>query len=128
MSAMLGSCGIDCALCPAHIATSRNDDALRAKTAAEWSKMFGSEIKPENINCKGCRTDTGVQIAHCAVCEIRICAEGRKVENCAPCPDYPCGKLDFIFKADAGAKDRLDAIKAKCKPARKCGKGRKKDR
>ena len=33
---MIGYCGLDCAQCEAFIATQNNDDALRAKVAAEW--------------------------------------------------------------------------------------------
>ncbi len=115
MRSMISCCGIDCVQCPAHVATMKNDAALRAKTAAEWSKMFGAEIKPEHINCKGCRTATGVQISHCSVCEIRKCVTGKKIRNCATCADYACSKLDFIFTADPKTKERLDEIRKKAK-------------
>lgn len=122
MNAMIGSCGLDCVKCPAYVATARNDDALRAKTASEWSKMFGADIRPEHINCEGCHAKSGVQIAHCSVCEIRLCAAGKKFENCAPCADFPCGKLDFIFKADAEAKARLNGMRPGTKKKRNAPK------
>ena len=37
MAKMLSMCGLDCAACPAFIAHQTGDQALRAKTAAEWS-------------------------------------------------------------------------------------------
>ena len=54
MPELLACCGIDCNACPALIATRTNDAALRAKTAAEWSKSFGHDFKPEQVNCSGC--------------------------------------------------------------------------
>jgi len=46
MPELLSYCGIDCDACPALIATRTNDSALRAKTAVEWSKSFGHDVKP----------------------------------------------------------------------------------
>ena len=59
MPEMIAYCGIDCNACPALIATRTNDAALRAKTAAEWSKSFGHDFKPEQVNCAGCATLAG---------------------------------------------------------------------
>mgnify|MGYP001146697923 CR=1 FL=1 len=47
-------CGIDCTECKAFIATQKNDNTMRRQVADEWSKEFGHEIKPEEINCDGC--------------------------------------------------------------------------
>jgi len=47
-------CGIDCTECKAFIATQKNDNTMRRQVADEWSKAFGYEIKPEEINCDGC--------------------------------------------------------------------------
>ena len=114
MSELLGYCGIDCGACPALIATRTNDAALRAKTAAEWSKSFGHDFKPEEINCTGCPTETGPHIAYCdAVCEIRKCARGRKVATCADCADYGCAPLAGFLKNAPEAKARLDAVRAR---------------
>ena len=52
-----GYCGLKCGECPAHIAMETDDDALRAKTAAEWNAQHGSDMKPEEINCAGCRDE-----------------------------------------------------------------------
>jgi hypothetical protein len=43
----LAMCGLDCAACPASIAYRTNDQALRVKTAAAWSKGFKVELKPD---------------------------------------------------------------------------------
>src|SRR4030042_34911 len=50
----LGVCGLDCAACPAFIARKTDDQALRVQTAAEWSKLYKTDRKPEAHNCVGC--------------------------------------------------------------------------
>ena len=71
MSRIVGSCGIVCTECPAFIAYRTNDQALREKTSEEWSEMYGAPIKAADINCVGCLATEGVQISHCAECDIR---------------------------------------------------------
>jgi hypothetical protein len=112
MPELLSYCGIDCDACPALIATRTNDEALRAKTAAEWSKSFGHDFKPEQVNCTGCTTD-GAHIGYCSMCEIRKCAVSRKLENCALCADYGCATLAGFHKNAPEAKARLDAVRAR---------------
>jgi hypothetical protein len=112
MPEMIAFCGIDCEACPAQIATRTNDAALRAKTAAEWSKSFGHEFKPEQVNCVGC-TNEGAHIGYCGMCGIRKCAASRKVATCANCADYGCATLAGFHKNAPEAKVRLDAIRAR---------------
>lgn len=52
---LIACCGLDCEKCDARIATLADDNALREKTAALWSKLNGAQITPEMINCTGCR-------------------------------------------------------------------------
>ena len=112
MPELMAYCGIDCDACPALIATRTNDAALRAKTAAEWSKMYGHELKPEEINCTGCTTEAGPHVVYCeSMCEIRKCARGRKVENCATCADYGCATLAGFLKNVPDARARLEALR-----------------
>lgn len=110
MDKILAYCGLYCTECPAYIAKQTNDDELRKKTAEEWSKMFNSEIKPEDINCDSCLTKDGVVIQYCNVCEIRKCAQEKNVENCAFCEEYTCEKLEKWFKNVPNAKALLDQI------------------
>lgn len=111
MNGIIALCGLDCTACPAFIARQNNDDELRKKTAEDWSKAFGAEITPEQINCVGCLATEGVQISYCGECEIRKCGLEKKVENCAYCDDYICEKLEKWFKNVPDAKQRLDTIK-----------------
>lgn len=116
MPEMIAYCGIDCGACPALIATQKNDDELRKKTAAEWSKMFGHDFKPEEINCTGCLSD-GAHVYYCDnMCEIRKCARPRKVENCGYCAEYACEKLTGFLKSVPEAKKRLEEVRARRQP------------
>jgi hypothetical protein len=110
-SRMLGMCGLDCAACPAFIAHRTDDQALRTKTADEWSKQFNVTLKPEDINCVGCLRTEGVHIGHCAECEIRKCGRARNVPNCALCPDYPCEKIANFLANVPPAKANLEDIR-----------------
>lgn len=105
MSEMMAFCGLLCDQCGAYKATVNNDDALRKKTAEEWSKMFNAEIKPEDVNCLGCMSD--VLFSHCSVCEIRACAIEKKKDDCGKCESFACGKVEGILKYDEAARERL---------------------
>jgi hypothetical protein len=113
MSKTIAVCGIDCATCPTFIATRTNDGKLRAETAKQWSAAYKAEIKPEDLNCVGCAVEEGPHFNYCAeMCEIRKCGRGRKVANCAGCPDYACDKLAAIFKMAPEAEATLDGLRA----------------
>jgi hypothetical protein len=88
-----------------------NDDALREKTAKEWSKNYGFDCKPEMVNCHGCFATDGVQIGHCAECGVRLCAIGKSRENCAKCPDYGCEKITDFWKASPDSKKNLETLR-----------------
>ena len=103
-----GFCGIDCEKCPAYLATIRNDEALREKTATEWSKMFHSDFKAEDIVCHGCQARGETVFGYCSQCQIRICALAREVITCAECSDYGCEKLSEFFKMIPNEKERMD--------------------
>jgi hypothetical protein len=90
MDKLIAVCGLDCAQCPAFIASRTNDDDLRKKTAAEWKQSYNFDFTPEMINCHGCLSTDGVQIGHCAVCEMRTCALSKNAKSCAHCAEYPC--------------------------------------
>lgn len=108
----LAMCGLDCAACPAFIAHKTNDQALRVKTAAEWSQQFKVELKPEDINCVGCLKTKGVLFSHCSKCDIRKCGLARKVKNCALCPDYSsCEKIGKFIANVPPAKANLEEVR-----------------
>lgn len=110
MANALGRCGINCSMCQAFIATQTDDAALREKTAEQWSRDYHSDIKPEHIVCDGC-VSLGRHFQYCSVCEIRSCAESRKLINCGQCSDYACDKLMMFFAMVPAAQENLDAYR-----------------
>lgn len=109
MDQMISHCGLICGDCNAYKATVNGDEALRKQTAEEWSRIFGADIKAEDINCLGCKT--GINFGYCKVCEVRACSMGRELNNCAGCDSFSCGKLDEIFKFSPEARERLEKLR-----------------
>ena len=107
---MISCCGLDCSKCGAYIATKTDDDKKREEIAKQWSEMYNADIKPEDINCTGCRSD-GQKFLHCYVCEIRKCCMEKGVENCAGCDMYICDKLEDFFKMAPEARKKLDELR-----------------
>lgn len=112
MSDMLSFCGLACSECGAFLATREDDDEKRGEVAALWSKLYGADIKPEDINCYGCLSEGEIVFSYCKVCEIRKCGTEKGLENCAHCEDYACEKLAKFFEMVPEAKKRLDKIRA----------------
>ena len=113
MNGVVGYCGIVCSDCPVLIATVRNDDAERRRVAELFTRQYGREYKPEDINCDGCLSASPRIFYYCNVCEIRKCGMANKVESCGFCKEYPCEKLSKLFAEYSKAKETLDAIRRK---------------
>ena len=113
MEEMISFCGLLCNECGAFIATQNDDDEKRAEVAEQWSKQYHADLKPEDINCDGCISNSERLFGHCRVCEIRKCGKGKAIDNCAHCDEYACEKLEKIFQMVPDAKKRLDEIKSK---------------
>ena len=64
MRDMIAYCGLDCEKCDAYIATVNDDQALRERTAELWAALNGAPIRPEHINCEGCRA-SGLKTVFC---------------------------------------------------------------
>ena len=89
MNQLIGCCGLDCEACDARIATLTNDNALRKKTAALWTKLNGVTILPEMINCTGCRVE-GAKTPFCdRLCPVYNCVREKGLDTCAD-----CGKME----------------------------------
>jgi len=111
MSQMIAYCGLVCSKCPTFLATQNNDDDARAKTADYYARKFGFNLKPEEINCDGCKSRSGLLIAYCRSCEIRQCCGERGFIHCAVCPDQPCEKLTKFHAFSPDAKAYFEALK-----------------
>ena len=94
---LIGCCGLDCEKCDARIATITNDNALREKTAALWTKLNGVTILPEMIHCTGCRID-GAKTPFCdKLCPVHNCVREKSLDTCADCPQMDsCPTLGCI--------------------------------
>ena len=115
MGEELAYCGLVCQACPIYLATREPDEArrhkMRADIAQEIEKRYGQNCGPEDVgDCDGCRTEGGSLF--CTGCHIRTCAAEKGIANCAYCADYPCEALEKLFATDAGARQRLDAIRS----------------
>ena len=108
MRKMIAYCGLDCEKCDAYVATIRDDQALREKTAKAWSEMNHAEILPEHINCKGCRAD-GIKFVYCeSMCPIRQCGLKKGVETCGACAEMEkCETVKAVLANAPEARENL---------------------
>ncbi len=113
MRNMIAFCGLDCAACPAYMATQANDEEGRRKTAEKWSQELGLPITPEDCICDGCRPMEGARLGgYCNECPIRACGLKRGYDHCAQCTDYICDSLAKFLGQSGEARERLEALRA----------------
>jgi len=116
----LAHCGLNCEQCPVFIATADNNDDLREETAKEWSKLYGAylsatlggdRLKPEDMNCTGCRSE-GERFVGCINCPIRRCCREKGFVTCASCNRYEvCDMLNGFFSVHEEAKNNLERLR-----------------
>ncbi|MGN0195088.1 MAG: DUF3795 domain-containing protein [Candidatus Cryptobacteroides sp.] len=107
MNELIGYCGLDCGQCDARRATIEDNDELRARTARLWCQWNNTDqIKPEHINCLGCRAE-GVKTAFCQyMCEVRKCCMAKGFETCAECTEKAsCERLAPFMDNDTARKN-----------------------
>ena len=108
---MISCCGLDCSKCAGYLATQANDNSRRAAVAKQWSAQYNADIKPEQINCNGCRSE-GQKFFYCSViCEIRKCCVEKDIANCAACDMYACDKLKSFLELSPEARAALDELR-----------------
>jgi hypothetical protein len=87
---------------------------MRAEIAEKIHDIYKQELEAEDVtDCDGCLMQAGRLFSGCHKCEIRKCARGKSVENCAYCDEYACEGLEKLFATDPDAKRRLDQIRGK---------------
>jgi len=111
MDSIVAPCGLDCVKCDAYVATQKDDRAALAAVAEKWSKQFHAAFTADAVRCDGCHATTGVQIGHCAECNVRLCAVGRGYRTCAECGDFGCEKVQWFFSNVPGTRERLEALR-----------------
>lgn len=110
MSEMMAFCGVRCDECDTFVATKSDDNAKRQEIADRWSKQFKAEFKSEQMNCVGCRSDSGPLFFYCGMCQIRKCGQGKGVLTCAHCDEYGCEKVEQFFQMSPENRHVLDEI------------------
>lgn len=110
MQKKLTYCGLVCTDCPAYQATQNADDKALRDVAEQWSKLAKQTIKPEDCICDGCLASEARHIPHWSECRIRICATGKKIENCGWCDSFPCGLLEEFLAGIPHARANLESV------------------
>lgn len=114
MDKMIAYCGLVCTNCEAYVATQANDMATLERMAKKAREEYGmSDATAEATMCDGCLSNSDRMCGHCAQCQIRACAVGRGMVNCAHCTDYTCEKLENFFGMAPDARTTLDGIRAR---------------
>jgi hypothetical protein len=109
MPEMTAYCGLCCDECKILKATQAKDYEQKRQIAKRWSEQFDIKFKPEDVTCKGCKSN--MLSGWCLkICKIRPCAEKRKVKTCAHCSDYPCDVLRELLKDEPVAAKNLEKI------------------
>ena len=109
-------CGLNCAECPVYLATLSGYEYSKEKIAREWSKIYNTDISPDDINCIGCKSREGIHFSHCYECSIRLCAEERSIATCADCAEFPCIDLKEMFDLIPVAKKNLENLGSGLEP------------
>ena len=88
-------CGDDCNACPRYIATQSGDMEKLKEAAALWKQAGWRDtiLPPEKMVCNGCAS-----VEWCRYDESRKCAQDRGYDNCGKCENYPCEKMEKVFK------------------------------
>jgi len=50
-------------------------------------------------------------LAHCRICEIRVCSIDKKLENCVFCNDYDCKTLGKIYSSSKETKVNPEGLR-----------------
>ena len=100
----LTPCGLDCHPC-----------SIRLRTKEELNYWARQNVDLDKIRCDGCRSDrkNGHWSPNCTI--LQCCVYGKKLEFCAECSDFPCGKIkDWAkeYEHHARAVQRLEDMKS----------------
>jgi hypothetical protein len=99
---MVAYCGLNCNECKVFKATQAEDYEQKKQIARHWSDQGEIKFKPEDVDCHGCKSD--IISGFCRkLCELRPCAEEKKVKTCAARAAQTNSARDGIFHTFARA-------------------------
>ncbi len=108
---MIAYCGMDCKKCEGYLASKENNDTLRIEVAEKWSQQYNTDIKPEQINCSGCKSE-GIKFFFTeTMCQLRKCNIEKNTPHCASCSQYRCETLDNFISMAPSVEDALERLK-----------------
>jgi hypothetical protein len=90
----IASCGLNCGECAAYKATQANDTEKLSELASKWGRDRG--FTAQDMLCDGCTSDRVYK--GCTSCAVRNCAREQGIKVCSQCGEYPCGKLEGLWK------------------------------
>ena len=88
----LSYCGVDCQECNIYRAMMFGEE-LKPETLNRWredaKKYWNMDaVKPEDLNCKGCRTEHEDGFFVLKLCPVRKCCRERELSSCGLCQDF----------------------------------------
>ncbi|MFH0962058.1 MAG: DUF3795 domain-containing protein [archaeon] len=107
---LLSFCGLDCSKCPAHLAMKTGELKYKKEAFEKWGRKYAG-LRIEEIGCVGC-VSSGKLWPGCSSCPVRACGMERRRENCGSCEEYPCEKLETLWKRVRGGKENCDSVRA----------------
>jgi hypothetical protein len=83
----------------------------RKKIAEQCLIQFNVNIKPEQINCNGCKSDDIKCLFAESICQIRKCNIEKSHPYCVVCSEYKCEKLEKIIESAPVIGEALEALR-----------------
>lgn len=108
---LVGVCGLYCGACYHYRASFPEGGHLLEEALLQGRAAQG-------YACRGCRSDALYVHPGCSQCEIRACADSRRIRHCGTCREFPCGRLE-AFQSDGRVHHR--AVISNLEELRACG-------
>ena len=90
-------CGVNCSACPVYLTSQEEKEMVKKRITRLWPDKY-HHYEASDFTCKGCQEPWGKKPTHCQECEVRECARKKLYSTCAECANYPCIKLQNVYK------------------------------